>query len=76
MGLKIDGKLVRVIRFDEGLTQEAFAKALGVGLTTIANVETEYRPVSSSLKVKLIRTFNLTDARLEELKAIEKVVFA
>ncbi|MDA1577577.1 helix-turn-helix transcriptional regulator [Bacillus cereus group sp. TH228LC] len=64
--MKIDGKLVRLIRFDERLTQEAFAKTLGVGLTTIANVETEYRPVSDSLKVKLIRTFNLTDARLED----------
>ncbi|MCU5516533.1 helix-turn-helix domain-containing protein [Bacillus wiedmannii] len=74
--MKIDGNLVRLIRFDEGLTQEAFAKTLGVGLTTIANVETEYRPVSASLKLRLIRKFNLTDARLEELKAIEKVVFA
>ncbi|MDM5187863.1 helix-turn-helix transcriptional regulator [Bacillus sp. DX4.1] len=74
--MKIDGKLVRLLRCDEGLTQEAFAKALGVGVTTIANVEIGYRPVSDPLKVKLIRTFNLTDARLGELKSLEKVVFA
>lgn len=74
--MKIDGKLVRLLRCDEGLTQEAFAKALGVGVTTIANIEIGYRPVSDRLKVNLIRTFNLTDERLEELKTLEKVVFA
>ncbi|WP_186367218.1 hypothetical protein [Bacillus sp. DE0042] len=48
--MEIDGKLVRLIRFDERLTQEAFTKTLGVGLTTIANAETDYRPVSNQLK--------------------------
>jgi DNA-binding XRE family transcriptional regulator len=74
--VKIDGKLIRLLRCEAGLTQVQFAERLGIGTTTVANVETGYRPVSQMLKIRLIRTFDLTEEKIAALKQIERVVFA
>ncbi len=74
--LKIDGKMIRLLRLSEELTQEQLAERLGIGaVTTISNAETGYRKVSDSLKVKLIKAFNLTEEKIEELKLMEKVIY-
>ncbi|MED2184375.1 helix-turn-helix transcriptional regulator [Bacillus wiedmannii] len=75
--MRIDGKTIKLLRLSEELTQEQLAERLGINaVTTISNVETGYRPVSDSLKIKLIRRFNLTEQRIEELKLLEKAVYA
>ncbi|MCM3736768.1 helix-turn-helix domain-containing protein [Bacillus cytotoxicus] len=75
--MRIDGRIIRLLRLSEDLTQEQLAERLGISaVTTISNAETGYRKVSDSLKVKIIKTFNLTEEKIEELKRYEKVVYA
>lgn len=74
--MRIDGRTIRLLRLSEDLTQEQLVERLGVSaVTTISNAETGYRKVSDSLKVKLIKAFNLTEEKIEELKRYEKVVY-
>jgi DNA-binding XRE family transcriptional regulator len=74
--LKIDGNLIRLLRHEVGMSQAKFAKTLGVATATVANVEVGYRPASDALKIRLIRTFDLTEEKIAALKQIERVVFS
>lgn len=54
-------ELIKDIRHYLGMTQEEFAKWLGVHYSTIALTEANYRNVSDKLASKIALKFDITD---------------
>lgn len=57
----MENELVKDIRNYKGMTQKQFAEWLGVHESTIANVETKFRQVSSQLASKIALKFDVSD---------------
>lgn len=49
----MDASLFRFVRQSKGLTQEEFAKLLGVSRTYVCLIETGVKPVSYNVRLKL-----------------------
>lgn len=58
--------LIRVIKAREGLTTKQLAHKLGLGVATIATVETRRKPAGYKLLTKLALTYNLNLETLKE----------
>lgn len=56
-------ELIKEIRYYLGMTQEEFARWLGVHPSTIALAEAKHRNVSDSLAAKIALKFDVTDPK-------------
>lgn len=61
-------ELIKDIRHYLGMTQEEFAKWLGVHYSTIALTEANYRNVSDKLAAKIALKFDVTDSDFLEYR--------
>lgn len=53
----MNGEVIRALRLREGMTQEDFARKLGVSANTISAVEVGTRAVSDRIRVGCVRLF-------------------
>lgn len=58
--MRMNGDAVRAIRIYAGLTQEAFARRLGVSKSCVAEAESGRRPVSPALRIKIAQVYGVS----------------
>ncbi|MCR8937643.1 helix-turn-helix transcriptional regulator [Brevibacillus laterosporus] len=74
----MDAVTLRAIRVHFGLTQQQFAKRLGMSKSAISAVETGKREITGSLRVKIARAFEIDDSLIDTIhkaKVAEQLVF-
>lgn len=52
---------VKLIRLYSGLSQEEFAKEVGLGTSTIAKIEVGYAKVTDRVRARILRKYDLTN---------------
>ncbi|MEK4085148.1 helix-turn-helix domain-containing protein [Psychrobacillus sp. FSL K6-1415] len=62
----------KALRIREGKTQAAFAEMLGVSESTVAQIETNKRPISARVKVKLAQKFKMDDELVNFFAEVRK----
>lgn len=57
----MNSKTFKALRIKEGYSQADFATLLGVSESTVAAIETNRRPMSAKVKVRLAQQYELND---------------
>ncbi|HDX9587943.1 TPA: helix-turn-helix transcriptional regulator [Bacillus pseudomycoides] len=65
---------VRALRLREKMTQQEFAKHLGVSRELISSIENGYCPISKKLQVNLLQAYEFTPELYEELDRYCQVI--
>jgi transcriptional regulator with XRE-family HTH domain len=59
----MNGKLFKVLRMKEGMTQEEFANHLGISRSLVAGIEQGRQPISDHVRARLVaRDYRLDDS--------------
>jgi transcriptional regulator with XRE-family HTH domain len=71
----MNGKAIAILRYRLGLTQEQFAKKLGIGCSTLAKIEAGISPISTRVKTKILDQCEIDEKLLDivnQMKLFDK----
>lgn len=69
----MDQQTFRDLRVYLGLTQHEYADKLKVHRSTVANIESGWIPLSDTIKMRVLRAFDVDVELLEKIKRYKKL---
>jgi transcriptional regulator with XRE-family HTH domain len=69
----MDGKALRALRLEKGLTQGDFAKILGISLSSVSMMERGERRVTDRVRIRIAKVFEITDGLIEIIKRSKRL---